>query len=148
MVSQIEPKLVGGIRVTWGIAKNILLRYPRWPPQQLSWISSIASITGALLQVSLCHGLLTMVRSSSVHLSVTFHIFDISIRIVSMMAATAAILKVFSCYLLPNSRSDRAETWWKASGQLWKAMIILRIMSSRFMNVVDIECPWPTSQHS
>ena len=34
-----------------------------------------------------------------------------------MMAAMAAILKVFSCYLLPNNKSDRAETWWKALGQ-------------------------------
>ena len=29
----------------------------------------------------------------------------------------AAILKVFSCYLLPNSKSDGADTWWKASAQ-------------------------------
>ena len=29
----------------------------------------------------------------------------------------AAILKVFSCYLLPNNKSDGAETWWKASAQ-------------------------------
>ena len=57
-----------------------------------------------------------MVRPLSVCLSVTFHIFDISIRIVSMMAAMAAILKVFICYLLPNSKSDGAEPWWKASG--------------------------------
>ena len=34
-----------------------------------------------------------------------------------MMATMAAILKVFSCYLLPNSKSDGVETWWKASGQ-------------------------------
>ena len=34
-----------------------------------------------------------------------------------MTAAMAAILKVFSSYLLLNSKSDRAETWWKASGQ-------------------------------
>ena len=27
------------------------------------------------------------------------------------------ILKVFSCYLLLNSKSDGVETWWKASGQ-------------------------------
>ena len=54
---------------------------------------------------------------SSVCPSVTLHIFDISIRIISMMATMAATLKVFNCYLLPNSKSDRAETWWKASGQ-------------------------------
>ena len=34
-----------------------------------------------------------------------------------MMATMAAILKVFSCYLLPNHKSDGAETWRKASGQ-------------------------------
>ena len=34
-----------------------------------------------------------------------------------MLAAMAAILKVFNCYLLPNSKSDGAETWWKVSGQ-------------------------------
>ena len=28
-----------------------------------------------------------------------------------------AILKVFSCYLLLNHKSDGTETWWKASGQ-------------------------------
>ena len=49
--------------------------------------------------------------------SVTFHILDISIRIVSMMAAMAAILKVCYCYMLPNSKSDGQETWWKASGK-------------------------------
>ena len=54
-----------------------------------------------------------MVRPSSVCPSVTFHIFDISNRIVSMMAA----MKVFNCYLLPNSKSDGAKTWRKASEQ-------------------------------
>ena len=34
-----------------------------------------------------------------------------------MMAAMAAILKVFSCYLLPNSKSDGREACWKALGQ-------------------------------
>ena len=58
-----------------------------------------------------------MVHPSSVCPSVTFQILDISIRIVSMLAAMAAILKVFSCYLLPNSKLDGVETWWKASGQ-------------------------------
>ena len=62
-------------------------------------------------------GLLTMVCPSSVCLSVTFHIFDIFIRIISMIAAMAAILKVFIGYLLPNSKSDGAETCWKALGQ-------------------------------
>ena len=47
-------------------------------------------------------------------LSATFHIFDISVRIISMMAA---ILKVFSSYLLPNRKSDGEETWWQALGQ-------------------------------
>ena len=58
-----------------------------------------------------------MVRPLSVCPSVTFHIFDISIRIVSMMAAMAALLKVFSCNLFPNSKLYGAETWWKASEQ-------------------------------
>ena len=95
---------MGGIRATWRfrIAKNSLLRYPRWPPQQPSWRCSIVSSPWALLQISLCHRLLTMVCHSSVCPSVTFHIFDISIRIVTMIAAVAAILKVFNCYLLPN----------------------------------------------
>ena len=68
------------------------------------------------LSWSLCCGLLTMVHPSSICLSVTFHILDISIRIISMLAAMAAILKVFSCYL-SNSKSDGAKTWWKAYWQ-------------------------------
>ena len=64
--------------------------------------------TAAILKifVSLCHGLLTMVHPSSVCPSATSHIFDISFRIISMMAAIAAILKVFNCCLLPNHKSD------------------------------------------
>ena len=54
------------------------------------------------------NGLLTMVRPSSVCPSATFHIFDISIRIVS---------NVISCYLLPNHKLDGAKTWWKAWGE-------------------------------
>ena len=88
-----------------------------WSPQQPSWRYSIVSSPVALFQVSWCRGLLTMVCPSSLCPSVTFHIFDISIRIVSMITAMAAILEVFSCYLLPTSKSDKAETWWKASGQ-------------------------------
>ena len=34
-----------------------------------------------------------------------------------MMVAMVAILKVFNCYLLQHSKSDGAETWWKASRQ-------------------------------
>ena len=49
--------------------------------------------------------------------SISIHIFDISIRIVSRMVTMADILKVFNCYLIPNSKSDGAETRWKASGQ-------------------------------
>ena len=33
------------------------------------------------------------------------------------MAATAALLKIFNCYLLPNVKSDWAEILWKAVGQ-------------------------------
>ena len=65
----------------------------------------------------LCRGLLTIVCPSSVCPSVSFHIFDISIRIISMMVTMVAILKVFNCYLLPNGKSDGGETQWKASGQ-------------------------------
>ena len=65
----------------------------------------------------LCHGLLTMVCPSSIGTSVFFHIFDISIRIISMMVIMMAILKVFNCNLLPNRKSDGAETGWKALGQ-------------------------------
>ena len=53
---------------------------------------------------------------SLIRMSVSFNIFDISIRIISMMV-TMAILKVFNCYLLPNRKSDGVETQWKASGQ-------------------------------
>ena len=62
-------------------------------------------------------GLLTMVHPSSIYPSVTFHISNISIRIVSIMAAMAVILKVFNCYLLPNRKSDRLKAWLKALGQ-------------------------------
>ena len=65
--------------------------------------------TVAILKILVC--------PSSVCPSVTFHILDITIRIVSMMATMAAILKAFSCYLLLNSNSHGAETWWKALGQ-------------------------------
>ena len=72
-----------------------------------------------VLQESLRRGLFTAVRPSSVCSSATFfYIFDISIRIVFMMVATVAILKVFNCYLLPNRKSDGAEPWRKALGQL------------------------------
>ena len=109
--SRFSQNLVGDIWATrrFRIAKNILLRYPQWLPQQPFLRSSIVS-SAALLQVNLCPGLLTMVSASSVCQSVTFHIFDIYIRIVSIMAAMAAILKVFNCYLLPNSKSDGAKT--------------------------------------
>ena len=61
---------------------------------------------------SVDHGL------SLIHMSVSaFHIFNISIRIISMMVTMVAILKVFNGYLLPNHKSDGAETQWKASGQ-------------------------------
>ena len=56
-----------------------------------------------------------MVRPSSVRTSATFYILNIFIRIISMMVAMAAILKVFNCYLL--TKSDGAEIWWKAFGQ-------------------------------
>ena len=68
--------------------------------------------TETLFQVSLCRLLLTVLRPSSVCHSVTFHIFDISV-----MDSTATILKVFNGYLLPNGKSNGAETWWKVSGQ-------------------------------
>ena len=104
---QIEAKLGGR---HWGDMDSELL-------ETFCYDIGLVSLPRALLQVSLCHGLLIMVRPSSLYPSVTFHIFDISIRIVSMMATMAAILKVISCYLLPNSKLDGAETWWKASGQ-------------------------------
>ena len=109
-VSRIELKLCG--RHFWDMEiqnfQTILLRYPRWPPQQPSWSSSI---------VSLCCSLLTMVCPSSVCPLATFHILDISIRIIYMMPTMTAILKVLNCYLLPNLKSDGAETWLKAFGQ-------------------------------
>ena len=114
-MAAMQWNLMGGIGAIWRfrIAKTILLQYPQLAPQQPSW-SSVVSSPWALLKVSLCRGLLTRVSPSSVCLSVTFHIFNNSITIVSIMAA---ILKIFSCYLLPNCKSDGAETWWKASGQ-------------------------------
>ena len=97
---------------------------------------------GVLLQVSLCGSLLTVVHPSSLCPSVTIHVFDNSIRTLSIVAT---ILKVFICYLLPNclirsvpmskmaimvailkimkrhplpnGKLDEAETWWKASEQ-------------------------------
>ena len=66
----------------------------------------------AMLQVSLCRGLLTMV-CPAVCPSVTFHIFDISIRIVFMIAASWK----YSIVICSRTVSDRAETWWKASRQ-------------------------------
>ena len=34
-----------------------------------------------------------------------------------MMVAMVAILKVFSSYLLMNSKTNGAKTWWSTSGQ-------------------------------
>ena len=58
-----------------------------------------------LMPWSVGHGP-SLIRMSVSNFS--FHILDISIRIISMMAAMAAILKVFNRYLLPNSKSDGA----------------------------------------
>ena len=89
MVRRIEPKLSGrhwgDMVMTWRIAKTILLRCPRWLSQQPLLRSLIGSSPGALLHISLCRGQLTMVRLSFLCLSLTFHIFNISIRIISMM---------------------------------------------------------------
>ena len=68
----------------------------------------------AHLEFCLCRCLLTMVRPSSLCPSVSFHNFNISMRILSIMAA---ILKVFSCYLFLNCKSDGAEAWWQTWGQ-------------------------------
>ena len=65
------------------------------------------------MPLSVDHGL-----PSSVCLSVTFHILDISMRIGSMMAAMAAILKVFNCYLLQNSKSDGPKPGGKHLGSM------------------------------
>ena len=98
---------MGGIWANWKfrITKIILLRY------HLEHLQLLAH-QELLLLVSLCHGLLTMVRPSSVCLLVPFHIFDIS-----MIDAMAAILNDVNCYLLPNRKWDGAKTWWKSLGQ-------------------------------
>ena len=107
MVSQIEPKLGGRHGDSQLLKKHN------------GMIATVAA-TAAILKISYCeltcgfapdqlmlwsvnHG------PSLIRMSVS-NIFDISIRIVSMMATMAAILKVFSCYLLLNSKSDGAET--------------------------------------
>ena len=56
-------------------------------------------------------------------MSVTFHIFDIS-----MMDTTVAVLKIFSCYLLPNRKSDGAETCWKVSRATWRFRIAKMVL--------------------
>ena len=104
---------MGGIWATWRfrIAENILLRYPRWPPQQPFWRSSIVSSPEAYAVV--CWPLSVPHPCLSVTFSHFRHLHQNRIH----LAAMAAILKVFSCYLLPNSKSEGAKTWWKASGQ-------------------------------
>ena len=84
---------------------------------QLQLLAYLELCVGHLCYGHLCYGLLIMVRSSSICPSVSLHIFDMSVRIISMMVTMAAILKVFNCYLLPPRKSDGAETQWKASGQ-------------------------------
>ena len=126
---------MGGTGETWRFrtAKPVPFRHPRWPPRWEAWgrhgdaellnyfvtISTMAATAAILkiLNVSLCRGLLAMVCPSSICPSATFHIFDISNRIISMMTAMAAILKVFSSHLLLNGKSGGVETWWKALGQ-------------------------------
>ena len=104
--NRLSQKWVGDIGATWrfSIAKTILLRYPWWPPQQPSWRSSIVSSAWALLQVSLCRGLLTMVCLSSICLSVTFHIFGGHLESLQLFSA-------------PKQCRMELEFWWKASGQ-------------------------------
>ena len=63
------------------------------------------------------------VRPSLVCPSVTFHIFDISIRIVSMMDATADILKVFSCYLFPKRKLDGEKNLVEGIRATWRFRI-------------------------
>ena len=109
---------------TWRFrtAKFVPFQHQRWSPgwealerpgdsnllNHFVTISTMA-VTAAILKIFSCllmpwsvdHGHL-----SSVCLSATFHIFDISIRNTSMMSAMAVILKVFSCHLLQNDKSD------------------------------------------
>ena len=115
------------------------------PPQQLSWRSSIVSSPWALLQVSLCRGLLTRVCPSSVCLSVTFHIFDISIRIVFIIAAMAAILKVFNCYLLPNPVGWRGNLV-EGIGAAWRFSIV-RMVPFWYQRWPPWQLSWKSSNH-
>ena len=82
----------------WHGNSELLKWYPQWLTQQPSW-RSIVSLPGALLKVSLCCGLLTIVHSSPICPSETFQIFDISIKILSMRTNRAAI---FSHQLLSS----------------------------------------------
>ena len=115
MVSQIKPKL-GGRHWGWHwdseLLKNIC--YDIHDGRHSSHLENLL----LLAHLELCsRSAYAMVYPSSLCPSVTFHIFDIAIRIVSIITVMAAILKVFNCYLIPNSKSDRVETLWKASGQ-------------------------------
>ena len=135
MVSRIELKLNGrhwGETWRFRTTKFVSFQHPRWPPRwealeqhrdsellnhfvTISTMAATAAIlksfTCQLMPWSVDHGP-SLIRC----LSATFHIFDISIRIISMMAIMAAILKVFNCYPVPNRASDGAETWWTALG--------------------------------
>ena len=94
-------------------AKFVPFRHPRWPPQSaalgryvdselLNHFATVATMaaTAAILKIFNCQLMPWSVDHgpSLIHMSVSnFHVLDISIRIISMMAAIAAILKVLSC---------------------------------------------------
>ena len=112
----------------------------------LDWllVLRLYSFAPVILNLCLCHGLLSIISPSSVRPSFAFHIFGISSRTaspiklklggwhwgnmetqncknmfvwISRMAAMTTILKSFKLQLLPTRKLNWAETWWKASGQ-------------------------------
>ena len=120
---QIEPKLGGrhwGVMEIQNCLNHFVMISTMAHSSHLEF--SIASSPKALLQVSLCHGLLTVVRPSFVCPSETFHIFDISIRIVSMMtpAGSATLFRgdLIMKYFLRSFSSFLQKRHLSVSGKL------------------------------
>ena len=105
---------MGGIGATYWlrIAKIILLRYPRWPPRLPYWKSSIVICSRTVSQIERKLG-----GKHRGNMEIQ-NWWSCSVP-VSKLATMAAILKKKTSkpHLLPNGKSDWAESWWEALGR-------------------------------
>ena len=102
----------------WGseLIKAFLLRYLRWSPRQSSWRSSIVCSRSAYA-LTCC--------PLSVSPSLTFHIFDISSRIISCIemklgGRNSGYMEIKNCQncCVPYSRWPQQQSSWKSSNHI------------------------------